>query len=224
MVPAILLAFLGGVTLGGVLGWVRGRRTEKISILLVLLLKAIPPFWLGILLLMLFTFELGWFPLGGLRSIGTPPLSLWHTYVSVDFLWHAALPLATTMLTFLGLPLLIMRNSVLEVMRSDYVEYARAKGLTERVVLWRHAARTALLPVVTVFSSLSGFAIGGQVVIEMVFRWPGMGRELIEAIGRRDYPVIQTAFLFLGLLVITVNLVTDLLYSYLDPRVRVNEH
>ncbi len=223
MVPAIGLAFLGGTLLGAVLGWMRGQMAEKLAMLLVLFLKAIPPFWLGILLLMLFTFQLGWFPLGGIRSIGTPPLNLWQTYLSLDFLWHLALPLLTTTLTFLGLPLLIMRNSILEVMRSDYVEYARAKGLPETRILWRHAARTAMLPVVTVFSSLSGFAIGGQVVIEMVFRWAGMGRELVEAIGRRDYPVIQAAFLFLGLLVIVVNSLTDVLYSYLDPRVQLHE-
>jgi peptide/nickel transport system permease protein len=220
--PAIGAAFVGGAFLGGILGWLRGRLGERVAIVLILFFKALPSFWLGTLLLMLFTFRLGWLPLGGIRSIGTPPLPLWQTYLSPDFLWHLVLPALTATLEFVGLPLLMMRNSIIEVMRSDYIAYARAKGLSESRLLWRHAGRNALLPVVTLFASLSGFAIGGLVVIEMLFRWPGMGRELVEAIGRRDYPVIQTAFFFMGILVIVVNILTDVVYTYLDPRVRLD--
>jgi peptide/nickel transport system permease protein len=116
-------------------------------------------------------------------------------------------------------PMLIMRNSMLEVMTEDFVEMARAKGLKERTVMFRHAMRNAMLPVITVLTLMIGFAVGGQVLIETVFRWPGMGREMVLAIQRHDYPMAQASFFVLGVLVVTLNFITDMLYGYLDPRV-----
>jgi peptide/nickel transport system permease protein len=112
-----------------------------------------------------------------------------------------------------------MRNSMLEVMGEDFIEMAKAKGLKERTVIFKHAMRNALLPVVTVLTLMVGFAIGGQVLIETVFRWPGMGRGMVQAIQRHDYPMAQASFLMLGVIVIFMNFITDLLYGYLDPRV-----
>ena len=127
-----------------------------------------------------------------------------------------------TLTTFYtGLPLLLMRNNLLEVLSEDYIDTARAKGLTNRRVLFRHAARNAVLPVVTAFAIAIGFAVGGQVLIETVFSWPGLGREMVKASLRSDYPVAQGAFLLLSTIVISMNFLADLAYTYLDPRVRL---
>ena len=119
----------------------------------------------------------------------------------------------------LATPLLVMRNAMLEVIRDDFIDMARAKGLAPATLIFRHAVRNALLPVVTVLSLMAGFAIGGEVLIETIFRWPGMGRELVLAVQRRDFPVAQGIFFLMGAVVITANFVTDLVYGMLDPRV-----
>jgi peptide/nickel transport system permease protein len=116
-----------------------------------------------------------------------------------------------------------MRNNLLEVLSETYIDTARAKGLTSRRVLFVHAARNAILPVVTAFAIAIGFAVGGQVLIETVFSWPGLGREMVQASLRSDYPVAQGAFTLLSVIVITMNFVADLAYTYLDPRVRLGE-
>jgi peptide/nickel transport system permease protein len=112
-----------------------------------------------------------------------------------------------------------MRSTLLEVLDEDYVELARAKGLTERVVLFRHALRNALLPITTVLAVSLGSALGGQVLIEVIFRWPGMGREIVQAVSSSDYPLSQALFFTMGTMTITMNLVADLVYGYLDPRI-----
>jgi peptide/nickel transport system permease protein len=124
-------------------------------------------------------------------------------------------------LFYLATPMLVVRNSILDILHEDFVEMAQAKGLSDQRIMFRYALRNALLPVVTIVPLMLGFAIGGQVLVERVFSWPGMGRELIEAVDGLDYPVVQTAFLFLGMIVIIGNFLADVLYSYLDPRVEV---
>lgn len=132
------------------------------------------------------------------------------------------LPTLAVTLYFVAMPTLVMRDSMLEVLGSDYIEFARAKGLSQKVIMVRHAARNALLAIVTVASLILGSAIGGQVVVETVFSWPGMGRAMVEASLRLDYPVAQAAFFLLAALVIALNLLTDLSYSLLDPRIRTS--
>jgi peptide/nickel transport system permease protein len=122
---------------------------------------------------------------------------------------------------YLATPMLIMRDSMLEVLGSDFIELAKAKGLAPRVVMMKHAARNALLPVLTVSSIMVGFAIGGQVIVEQVFSWPGMGQLMVEAASGQDYPVAQATFLILAAVVIFLNLLADISYSYLDPRISV---
>ena len=138
---------------------------------------------------------------------------------SADFLHHLLLPALTLALYLQGLPLLLMRSNMLEVMGEEFVTMARMKGLSEWAIVMRHAARNALLPVVTAFALGIGFSVGGNVVIETVFSWPGIGRMLVDAVASSDYPLAQGAFLLIAMVLVTMNFVADLLYAVLDPRV-----
>lgn len=216
---AITLAFVTGVAIGALLAWTRGRRVEILGIIGGLLLRSLPEFWVGLLGLMIFSYWLGWFPLGGMRAVGSQVAGLWQKFISVDFFYHLMLPATCSAAVFLATPMLVMRNSMLEIIHEDFIEMAKAKGLSERHIIFRHAMRNALLPVVTVLSVMAGFAIGGEVLIETIFRWPGMGRELVLSIQRKDFPMTQAIFFLMGVVVIVANFATDLLYGYLDPRV-----
>jgi peptide/nickel transport system permease protein len=145
-------------------------------------------------------------------------------FLSKDFLHHLVLPTVTVALFYLATPMLIMRDSMLEVMGSDFIELAKAKGLAPHVVMIKHAARNALLAVVTVASLMVGFAIGGQVLVESVFSWPGMGQLMVEAASSHDYPVAQGTFMVLAALVIFLNLLADISYCYLDPRIKMGKN
>jgi len=123
---------------------------------------------------------------------------------------------------YISTPMLVMRDSMLEVLGSDYIELARAKGLPPSKIMFRHAARNALLGVVTLASIMVGFAVGGQVVVESLFSWPGMGQLMVESAAAHDYPVAQGTFLMLAILVIGLNFLTDVLYCYLDPRIKIS--
>ncbi len=164
---------------------------------------ALPGFWVGLMLIVLFSQRLGWLPPYGMQS--------WKSYV---------LPVAVLATEQTALIARVMRSTTLEVMAQDYVTTARAKGLAERIVLLRHIVRNALLPVVTVLGYRLSFLLSGTVVIETIFAWPGIGRLLINAIFRRDYQVVQTIVLLSAALIILINLLTDLIYAYVDPRIR----
>lgn len=219
MGPAIVVAFVVGTMVGAILAWVRGRRSEIVGVVLGLLLRSMPEFWVGLLGLMIFSYWLGWTPLGGMRDVGTNVSGLVDKFFSIDFLHHLVLPMLCAAAVLLATPLLVMRNSMLEVIRDDFIDMARAKGLSPTAVIFRHAVPNALLPVVTVLSVMTGFAIGGEVLIETIFRWPGMGRELVLSVQRRDFPMAQASFFLMGAVVILTNFATDLLYGVLDPRV-----
>ena len=221
MLTAFVISYTIGIYLGAQLGWVRGTAKERAGMVVVLLMRSTPVFWTGMIVLYLFAFELNMFPLGGMRSVGAEYSGVAAKFLSVDFLYHLVLPVFTLTTFYTGLPLLLMRNNLLEVLSEDYIDTARAKGLTNRRVLFRHAARNAVLPVVTAFAIAIGFAVGGQVLIETVFSWPGLGREMVKASLRSDYPVAQGAFLLLSTIVISMNFLADLAYTYLDPRVRL---
>jgi peptide/nickel transport system permease protein len=211
---AVVLGVLGGMFLG----WRRGSKGEKWGVVVALLLRSIPIFWLGILLLMIFTYWLRLFPTGGIRTSGYEAISLWSVYCSWDFLHHLAIPFATALLYYVADPLLIMRTSMLEIKGEDFLEMAKAKGLKDYQVM-KHCVRNAILPVITFVAVWSGFAFGGQVLLETVFSWPGMGREIVQAVTRHDYPVAQAAFFFMSFIVVFMNFIVDLLYGYLDPRI-----
>jgi peptide/nickel transport system permease protein len=216
---SILSAILVGGAVGTYCGWKRGGVIEKISIIITLFLRSVPIYWLGIMLLSIFVFWLGWFPGGGMHSLGFFTDSFWGKYLSLDFLRHLLLPGFCAFLTYLCDPLMIMRGSILEVQGEDYIELARGKGLSEWQVMFKHGMRNAILPLITYVAILVGFAFGGQVLLETVFSWPGMGREMVLAVTRQDYPVCQAAFFLMATVTVMMNFIVDLLYGLLDPRI-----
>ncbi|WP_018526920.1 ABC transporter permease [Alkalispirochaeta alkalica] len=219
MLSAMLVAYLAGVLGGAWMAWHRGSPLESVGVTFSLIFRSAPTFWVGLMAIMVFSVALGWFPAQGMRSTGYTGDTFFEIFVNRDFLRHLILPSIVAGFYFLATPLLIMRNSMLEVMSEDYIEMARAKGLTERRVLYHHAARNALLPVVTAGALFIGAAIGGQVLIEVVFSWPGLGREIVQAVTRSDYPLAQGVFIIISAIMMFMNLVADVVYAFLDPRI-----
>jgi peptide/nickel transport system permease protein len=215
---ALILSAIIGILLGAIMAWRRGSKFEISGIVVGLFFYSMPIFWFGLILLVVFSFHLGWFPLRGMLTPGAGYEGF--DYVK-DVLWHLTLPLITLTIGSLAGWLLLMRNSMLEVMGEDYITTAKAKGLPERKILYKHAARNAMLPIVTAIAmSLSGIISGG-VLVETIFSWPGMGHYLVQSTLAYDFPAIQGAFFLLAILTIIANMLADLLYSYLDPRVRL---
>jgi peptide/nickel transport system permease protein len=192
---------------------------DKVTTVFVFVGFATPDFWLALLLMILFGVQLGWLPISGLRSLNWEYLSFWHQ--QVDFLSHLALPVLVA--TFGGLAGFsrYMRQSMLEVIRQDYIQSARAKGLAERVVIGKHALRNALLPIVTILGLSLPTLIGGSVIVESVFAIPGMGQLMVQAAFERDYPVLMGNLVIVSTLTLGANLLADLAYSLVDPRIRV---
>lgn len=221
MAAGMFFSFAIGISAGIWMGWRRGGKLDVLGTVGALVVQSAPPFITGMLLLIVLSYRLGLFPTGGMYAAGNRPDGILDMITSTDFLRHIALPTLTITFYYLATPMLIMRDSMLEVLGSDYVEFARAKGLPPHKVMVRHAARNALLSVVTIASILLGFAIGGQVIVETVFSWPGMGLAMVEAATRHDYPVAQASFLLLAIVVIVLNLVADISYCWLDPRIRM---
>src|SRR5262250_1721026 len=192
---------------------------DKVTTIFVFVGFATPDFWLALLLMILFGVQLGWLPISGLRSLNWEYLSFWGQ--QLDFLSHLALPILVA--TFGGLAGFsrYMRQSMLEVVRQDYIQTARAKGLAERVIIGKHALRNAMLPIVTILGlSLPGL-IGGSVIVESIFAIPGMGQLMVQAVFQRDYPVIMGNLVIVSSLTLFANLAADLAYSLVDPRIRI---
>jgi peptide/nickel transport system permease protein len=214
---ATVLMTVIGLFLGVRGGWNRGSKADLASMGISLVLYSMPEFWLGMMLLVLFATTLGWFPQGGFQSTQEGITGLDKV---VDILNHMFLPLITLTLAYIGEYYLLMRSSLLDVLGEEYITAARAKGIRESQVLWRHAVRNALLPTVTLLALSFGFVIGGAITVELVFSYPGLGLLTFEALEAQDYALLQGMFLFFSAAVIVANLVADILYSYLDPRVR----
>lgn len=200
---SILIATFFGVLTGIIAGVKQNSKFDYLSMLVALFGLSMPVFWLGLMLMLLFSIKLGWFPA-----------------VGADSLKHLILPAVTLGANSTAIVARMTRSSMLEVVRLDYIRTARAKGVPERRVYLRHALKNALIPVVTVIGLQAGTLLSGAVLTEIVFAWPGIGRLLVEAILSRDYPVIQGVVLLVATMFIVVNLVVDILYSYLDPRIR----
>jgi peptide/nickel transport system permease protein len=213
---ATILSTVIGVLIGIKGAWQRGSAFDTGSLLGSLTLYAMPEGWLGMILLILFAGTLGWFPAGQYES--TEPLTgLAHV---ADVARHLFLPCLTLTLGYLGEYAIIMRSSLLEVMGEDFVQTARAKGVRDKDVRRHHAVPNALLPTFTLAFYSFGFILGGAVIIEEVFSWPGLGQLTYAAIEGNDYPVIQAVFLLSSAAVILFNLLADIMYGYLDPRVK----
>ncbi len=216
-VIAILIGILGGV----VLAWVRGSKVELAAIVASLFFYSMPIFWFGLILLFVFAFTFNAFPSGGYGCVDAQGNILPLLPCAGDVLWHMTLPLLNLVILNLAGYALLMRNSLLEVLGEDFVIVARAKGLRERTVMYKHAARNAMLPVTTVVAIAMATVISGGVLTETIFSWPGMGFYLVQRTLTQDFPAVQAAFFILALLTILGNVVADVAYAYLDPRVRL---
>lgn len=215
---AVILSYGLGTLLGIVAAWRRGRWLDSVAPPLLMLLAAFPFFWLAMLLLFLFGFTLGWTPVRHAYDHQVSP------ELSLGFCWsvltHAFLPALTIVIATVGGWMLDMRNTMIGVLGEDYVTLAHAKGLPPRRVMFRYAARNALLPNITAFGMALGFLLSGSLLTEMVFSYPGLGYLLIQAVRSLDYPLIQGLFLVITLAVLGANLLVDLVYVLLDPRAR----
>jgi peptide/nickel transport system permease protein len=214
-----LLAYGIGALLGVYLAWYRGTKREAGSTFFALILRGAPSFWIAILMINLFAVRLGWLPAAGMTNVESVGATNIGTYFSLDFLQHLILPVVSATIFAVGLPLLLVRNTMLEVIGSQYMEVAEAKGLPQRRVMFRHGARNALLPAVNASAQFIAWAMGGMVVIENVFSWPGLGREIVGALEARDYMLAQGSLLLIAVMVVTLNLLADLLSAWLDPRI-----
>lgn len=218
---SIVLSALAGVTLGKIASWRKGEKTDTFMTIGALVCHTIFLPWLALIMIWIFAYKVGWFPINGMISEEVwldPDVGLWVK--ALDVLHHMALPLATLFLIHFGSYLLIMRSSMLETVKEDYILTARAKGLEEKVIRDHHAAPNAALPVVTSVGLSLAFSINGGALTETVFSWPGIGRELVFSVSHNDYPLAQASFLLIALVVLLSNLLVDVLYAYLDPRIR----
>ncbi|MCC7450631.1 MAG: ABC transporter permease [Anaerolineae bacterium] len=220
---SLILAYIVGVLGGMFLAWRRGRWIEKVGIVFTLMTRAAPEFWVGMIVLAIFSFRLRWFPSSGTGSAGTIYANELVKLTSPEFWRHMTLPMLTLALYLQGLPLLLMRSNMLEIMDQDFITMGRLSGFSEWRLMIRHAARNALLPVLTALTLGIGYSIGGDVVIENVFGWPGLGRLLVRAVTSSDYPLAQGAFCIIAIFVVMLNFVADILYSLFDPRVGASE-
>ena len=212
-----VLSAVFGVLIGIVAAWRRRTKTDYAATTLTMTTYSMPDFWLGMLLLTVFGVSLGWFPIGGLEDPSSDATGVAHL---ADQARHMVLPAVTLTIAYLGEYALVMRSSLVETMREDYLVLARAKGLRDVAVRNRHAVPNALLPVVTLAAINFGFVLSGAIAVEAIFSWPGLGLASYEAIHGPDLPMLQGLFLVFSAAVIVFNLLADLLYAALDPRVR----
>jgi peptide/nickel transport system permease protein len=217
-IPSLLLASLIALVLGTHTGWVRGSWQDRSLLTIFLGLWNMPVFFLGLILLLLFGVHWEIFPISG-------AVTRFKDYGSrlgwvADVAYHLILPMTALTLSLIGGRFLLMRNTMISVLGQEYMVVARAKGLPERTIKYRHGMRNAMLPFFTLFSVQMGLAVTGSIFIETLFAYPGMGRMMFDAVGTRDYPVLEGAFLIISLSVLLANLAADLLYPRLDPRVQ----
>lgn len=210
-VASMLVALVIAIPAGVFAAARRHSVWDQVAVFGALLGVSMPNFWLALLLMLVFSLELRWLPLSGMGDWRQGPASV---------LRHLILPAFTLGTGAAALLTRLTRSSMLEVLRHEYIRAARAKGVGQRAVVWRHGLRNALIPVLTLVGIQFGYLLGGSVIVETIFGWPGVGRLAVTAIWKRDLPVIQGTVLVFTLLFVLVNLVVDVLYAYLDPRIR----
>lgn len=222
---ALIVSNLIAIPIGLISAIKRGTRTDGTIMVVAMLGQSMPGFWLGIMLILFFSVTLRWFPVSGHVPVLLPILQGEFETAATNFpraLHHMVLPVITLSVFTIARNARLVRSALLEVLGQEYVTTARAKGLSERRVIITHALRNALIPIVTIVALEFGFLLSGVIVTESVFAWPGVGRLVYTAIGQRDIPVVQAAVVFFALVFVTLNLVVDILYAYLDPRIRLN--
>jgi peptide/nickel transport system permease protein len=232
-IPAMIVAAILGIAMGTFAAVRRGNPSDQVVRVVSLLGLSTPPFWLAILALFFFFFKLGWFPSGDrLSPINLPPPHTTGLYtidalvhgqwsVARDAFSHVVLPACVLAAYIVGLLTRFTRSAVLEVLENDYVRTARAKGLPAHVVLFRHTLRAALVPVITVTGLAFGSLLSGTVLVESIFSWPGVGQYAYKSAVSLDLPAIMGVSLFVAIVYVGVNLVVDILYGIIDPRIRV---
>lgn len=218
VLTAVIIAIILGTILGAITGWKTGTKLDAFLVSNSLALYSIPAFCVSLVLLVLFAYRIGAFPLAGMT---TPGLRLTGLAYWQDVAWHMFLPAVAVLIGYVGQYVLITRNSMQDVLDQDYILSARAKGIKEFAILRKHALRNAILPVVTMTGMNLARAVTGSLQVEIVFSWPGIGRLMYEAILKRDYPILQGLFLIFAVSIVVANLVVDLIYGRIDPRIRV---
>lgn len=228
---AMIIAIIIGVNAGIISAWFQNSWFDYMAMIVALIGVSVPVFWLGLMEQWTFSSKLGWLPTSGREDVRNPITAITHFYLLdtliqgrfdqfIEVVKRLILPgvaLATIPMAIIAR---ITRSSMLEVMRSDYVRTARAKGQKMFIVVYKHALKNAVIPVLTVIGLQTGLLLGGAILTETIFSWPGIGRYIYDAIGFRDYPVIQSGILIVAFIFIMINLIVDLLYTVIDPRIK----
>jgi peptide/nickel transport system permease protein len=218
MGSSMAIAFLLGITIGVISAWKRGTKTDMSFIIFSLATYSMPVFWFGMLLLLAFSVHFNIFPIAGTITPGVAHPNF-LAYAS-DYLRHLMAPMITLAVSFFGGYFLFMRDTILDVFTEDYMLTARAKGLSNRKVLFKHAMRNALLPMVSLMGVHVTFLISGATMTETVFSWDGLGRLIYDSVRTADYPVLQGVFLIMSILVVVASILADITNAFLDPRIR----
>jgi peptide/nickel transport system permease protein len=228
---AIFIAVVVGVNAGIISAWFQNSWFDYCAMVLALIGVSMPIFWLGLMEQWIFSINLGWLPTSGRESVINPVDPITHLFVIdtiisgeteklVIVLKHLILPSVALATIPMAIIARITRSSMLEVMRSDYIRTARAKGMRMFWVVYKHSLKNAIIPVLTIIGLQTGLLLGGAILTETIFSWPGIGRYIYEAIGYRDYPVIQSGILVVATIFVLINLIVDLLYALVDPRIK----
>lgn len=212
---SMIISVVGGIFVGVMSSKKPFSKRDNITQTITLALHSMPEFWLGMIFILIFSLYLHLFPTQGMMSVGVEGSNLW-----LDMAWHLILPATVIGLSRLALYSRLTRGSMLEVLSQDYIVTARSKGCSERTVLYKHALRNALIPIVTRIGMMLQTLFTGTALVEIVFSWPGIGFLVFESISMRDYNTVMSVFLVVSVLVVLGNLITDILYFYLDPRTR----
>ena len=220
-IAAMLFALIIAIPVGIISAKKQYSKLDMTVTTTSLLGTCIPVFYMGIIAILIFGYFLGWFPAGGLITQITETRNYFLGNQFMDVLWHMAIPTGVLTFAILAPIVLLIRSSMLEVLKQDYILAARASGLSERTVIYKHALRNALIPVVTWVGIYFGGMLAGAPITETVFNWPGVGRLFVQATNKLDFPVIMGITVLITLMTLIVNLVTDLTYGYIDPRIRV---
>jgi len=230
-VVAMIIAIVIGVNAGIISAWFSNSWFDYIAMVLALIGVSMPIFWLGLMEQWAFSIELGWLPTTGREDVRDPITAITNLYL-IDTLFQGRFDQFITVIKHLVLPSIALatipmaiiarmtRATMLEVMKSDYIRTARAKGLRMFWVVYKHSLKNAIIPVLTVIGLQTGLLLGGAILTETIFSWPGIGRYLYDAIGYRDYPVIQSGILIIAAIFVLINLIVDLLYVFVDPRIK----
>ncbi|MCG6982177.1 MAG: ABC transporter permease [Deltaproteobacteria bacterium] len=232
-IAAMLISSVLGVILGIISATKQYSLFDYLSMLGALVGVSMPIFWLGLVLMLIFSLNLGWFPMSGRLSVGIDLDPITNFYILdalltknwpafKDALWHLTLPAFTLSTIPMAIVARMTRSSMLEVLRQDYIKTARAKGLSPGIVVMKHALRNALIPVITVIGLMFGILMAGAILTETIFAWPGVGKWLYDAVLQRDYMVIQGGTLFVAAIFVIINLVVDILYAVINPKISVH--